>query len=108
MQKNKPPQKTKLNIEDHRLLVLWACACAEHVLLYFEKECPEDNRPRKAIEVGRTWVSEKLPMKMKVIRTASLDAHAAARNTDDPAARAAVRRQSCPSRRRFGGTRVAI
>jgi hypothetical protein len=81
----------KLNIEDHRLLVLWACDCAERVLPYFEKEYPEDNCPRKAIEAGRNWVSEKLPMKMSVIRTAALFAHAAARNIDDPAARAAAR-----------------
>lgn len=84
-------RKPKLNIEDHRTLTLWACDCAEHVLPYFEKKYPKDDRPMKAIKVGRTWVSERLPMKMKVIRTASLDAHAVARSVDDPAARAAAR-----------------
>ncbi|KKQ16952.1 MAG: hypothetical protein US31_C0024G0001 [Berkelbacteria bacterium GW2011_GWA1_36_9] len=83
--------KSKFSIEDHRALVLWACDCPARVLPYFEKEYPEDARPRKAIEEARAWVREKLPMKMSVIRTASLDAHAAARSTDNPAARAAAR-----------------
>ncbi|OGY91745.1 MAG: hypothetical protein A3B31_01745, partial [Candidatus Komeilibacteria bacterium RIFCSPLOWO2_01_FULL_53_11] len=71
--------------------VLWATDCAEHVLSHFEKEYPEDDRPRKAIEAGRIWVAEKLPMKMKVIRSAALDAHAAARTIENAAARAAAR-----------------
>ena len=64
---------------DHRSLALWAAECAEHVLLYFEKEHPKDDRPRKAIETGRDWAHSGLPMRMKVIRTASLAAHASAR-----------------------------
>ena len=36
-------------------LRLFACDCAERVLPIFEKECPEDNRPRKAIEVARLF-----------------------------------------------------
>lgn len=64
---------------DHRSLALWAADCAEHVLPYFEKEYPKDDRPRKAIEEGRAWARSGLPMKMSVIRTASLAAHAAAR-----------------------------
>ena len=31
----------------------FAIACAEHVLPIFEKEFPEDNRPRKAIEAAK-------------------------------------------------------
>lgn len=38
---------SKLN---HKTLVLWATDCAEHVLLHFQEEYPEDNRPQKAIE----------------------------------------------------------
>ena len=71
--------------------MLWAALCAEHVLPYFEKECPKDGRPRKAIEEARRWVREGKPMKMAVIRKASLDAHAAARATENPRARAAAR-----------------
>lgn len=83
--------KTKPERKEHEAWVLWAAACAEHVLPYFEKECPDDDRPRKAIEEARRWVREGKPMKMAVIRKASLDAHAAARATENPAARAAAR-----------------
>lgn len=84
-------KKTKPTRKQHEDLVLWAALCAEHVLPYFEKECPKDDRPRKAIEEARKWVRERKPMKMAVIRKASLDAHAAARATENPAARAAAR-----------------
>jgi hypothetical protein len=40
---------------DHRLLALWAAACAEHVLPHFESEQPSDPRPRQAIEAIRAW-----------------------------------------------------
>ena len=83
--------KTKPERKEHGAWVLWAALCAEHVLPYFEKECPKDDRPRKAIEEARRWVREGKPMKMAVIRKASLDAHAAARATENPAARAAAR-----------------
>ena len=81
--------KTKPGRKEHEAWVLWAALCAGHVLPYFEKERPKDNRPRKAIEEARRWVREGAPMKMAVIRKASLDAHAAARATGNPAARAA-------------------
>ena len=80
--------KEKLN-RDHKSLALWAADCAEHVLPYFEKECPRDDRPRKAVEAGRAWVRGEI--KVGVARTAALAAHAAARNTDNPAAKAAAR-----------------
>jgi len=44
-----------LNDANHVLLALWAARCAEHVLHYFEAECPEDDRPRRAIELTRFW-----------------------------------------------------
>lgn len=91
MTNNKKAQKIKLDKKDHKALVLWAADCAEHVLPYFEKEYPKDNRPRKAIEEARSWARGDEPMKMSVIRSASLAAHAAARATDNPAARAAAR-----------------
>ena len=91
MTNNKDAQKTKLDKQDHRLLVLWAADCAEHVLPYFEKEYPEDDRPRKAIEAARAWVCDGEPMRMGEIRAAALAAHAAARKADSPAARAAAR-----------------
>jgi hypothetical protein len=42
----------RLDKRDHKPLVLWATACAEHVLPYFEESYPMDNRPRKALETS--------------------------------------------------------
>jgi thymidine phosphorylase len=44
-----------LTEDDHRLLALWAAACAEHVLHLFESVQPSDPRPRHAIEHIRAW-----------------------------------------------------
>jgi len=44
-----------LSDSHHYLLALWAAQCAERVLPYFEKEHPDDDRPRKAIELARSW-----------------------------------------------------
>lgn len=45
-----------LTNSDHQLLALWAAACAEHVLHFFESVQPSDPRPRRAIEQARAWV----------------------------------------------------
>jgi len=47
---------------DHRLLALWAAACAEQVLDLFESVQPEDPRPRQAIEHARAWVRGEVTM----------------------------------------------
>ncbi|NDZ80076.1 hypothetical protein G3I19_16430 [Streptomyces sp. SID10853] len=47
---------------DHRLLALWAAACAEHVLGLFESSRPEDPRPRQAIWHARAWVRGEVGM----------------------------------------------
>jgi len=76
---------------DHKALALWAADCADHVLPYFEEKYPEDPRPRNAIEALQTWINTGM-FRMAVIRTASLDAHAAAREAgEDSAARFAAR-----------------
>lgn len=51
-----------LTDEDHRLLALWAAACAEHVLGLFESAQPDDPRPREAIEHARAWVRGEVAM----------------------------------------------
>jgi hypothetical protein len=79
----------KFNEYDHKSLVLWATDCAEHVLPYFEKEYPEDYRPRKAIEAGRAWVRGEITI--SEVRIIAFAAHAAARNAVDMAARAVAR-----------------
>ena len=76
---------------DHPVVVTWACDCAKRVLPYFEKEFPQDPRPRAALKAGRTWVKTGI-FKMAVIRKASLDSHAAAREVGaDGPARCAAR-----------------
>jgi hypothetical protein len=76
---------------DHKTLAVWAIDCTERVLPYFEKKYPEDHRPRQAIETLQAWVKTGV-FKMAVIRKASLDAHAAAREAgEDNAARSAAR-----------------
>ena len=61
----------KYSREDQRSLATWAADCAERVLPFFEKSYPNDNRPRKAIEVCRTWVRTGV-FRMADIRGASL------------------------------------
>jgi len=89
MTNNKDAKKTKLDKQDHKSLVLWAADCAEHVLPYFEKEYPKDDRPRKAIAAGRAWVRDEITF--SEARAAALAAHVAARDAKHTAARAAAR-----------------
>ncbi|MCX6046744.1 MAG: hypothetical protein NT075_16695 [Chloroflexi bacterium] len=72
---------------DHRLLALWAAACAEHVLHLFEAVQPADPRPRQAIELTRAWVRGEI--KMSQARTAAGHAQAAARDLSGAARHAA-------------------
>jgi hypothetical protein len=72
---------------DHRLLALWAAACAEHVLYLFESAQPDDPRPRHAIEHARAWVRGEV--KMMQSRAAAGRAMAAARDLRGAARHAA-------------------
>jgi hypothetical protein len=47
---------------DHRLLALWAAACADHVLHLFESLRFSDARPRRAIEQIRAWTRGEISM----------------------------------------------
>lgn len=67
-----------LTDEDHRLLALWAAACAEHVLRLFEEVCPTDGRPRHAIACARAWARGEITMTQS--RTAGGHANGAARD----------------------------
>jgi Imm-5 like putative immunity protein len=66
-----------LTDSDHRLLALWAAACAEHVLRFFESVQPSDPRPRQAIEQNRAWARGEIRMSQS--RAAAGHAMAAAR-----------------------------
>jgi hypothetical protein len=62
---------------DHRLLALWAAACAEHVLHLFESEQPSDARPRRTIASARAWARGEMTMSEA---RAAAGANAAARD----------------------------
>ena len=72
---------------DHRLLAVWAAACAEHVLHLFEQAHPGDERPRRAIEQARAWARGEITMTQA--RTAAYAAHDAAREASGSAKEAA-------------------
>jgi thymidine phosphorylase len=76
-----------LQDDDHRLLAMWAAACAEHVLQIFESVQPADRRPRRAIEEARAWARGEI--KMSEARAAGGHAMAAARDLSGAARHAA-------------------
>ena len=76
-----------LTDSDHRLLALWAAACAEHVLHLFESMQPSDPRPRQAIEHIRAWTRGEV--KMSESRAAGGRAMGAARELSGAARNAA-------------------
>jgi hypothetical protein len=76
-----------LTDSDHRLLALWAAACAEHVLHLFESVQPLDPRPRQAIEQARAWARGEITMSQA--RAAGGHAMAAARELSGAARHAA-------------------
>lgn len=76
---------------NQKTLAVWAIDCAERVLPYFEGKYPNDYRPRQAIKTLQDWLKTGV-FKMAVIRKASLDSHAAAREVgEDNPARSAAR-----------------
>ena len=76
-----------LTDSDHRLLALWAAACAAHVLHLFESVRPSDPRPRQAIEQARAWARGEITMSQA--RAAGGHAMAAARDLSGAARHAA-------------------
>lgn len=83
--------KAQIGGVSQKALAGWAIACAERVLPYFEDRFPDDQRPRNALKTLQTWIDTGV-FGMAVIRKASLDSHAAARDVgEDNAARSAAR-----------------
>ncbi len=74
---------------DKQTLTIWASDCAKHVLSYFEEKHPNDDRPRKAVEAARAWVSGEISV--DETRSAAFAAHAAAREVEDDKACAVAR-----------------
>ncbi len=77
-----------LSDEDHHLLAIWAAQCAQHVLHYFEEVRPNDDRPRRAIELTHAWVNGEI--KMKQAHMAAFASNAAAREVSGAAKEAAL------------------
>ena len=67
-----------LQDDHHRLLAMWAADCAEHVLHHFEGARPNDERPRRAINLGRAWARGEITW--AEARTAAGHANGAARD----------------------------
>jgi hypothetical protein len=76
-----------LEKEQHRQLIIWACACAEHVLsLFLEKP---DERLEDALLVAKAWAQGNASTGAAM--KASLVAHAVARESSNPTSIAAAR-----------------
>jgi len=45
-----------------KLVRLFACDCAEHVLPLFEKRYPKDKRPQQAIEAAREYANDEITL----------------------------------------------
>jgi hypothetical protein len=76
-----------LEKEQHRQLITWACACAEHVLsLFLEKP---DERLEDALLVAKAWAQGNASTGAAM--KASLVAHAVARESSNPTSIAAAR-----------------
>ena len=75
----------------HVTLAVWARDCALRVLPFFTSRFPKDTRPQDALDTLQAWI-ESGQFNMAVIRNASLNAHAAAREVgEDAPARSAAR-----------------
>jgi hypothetical protein len=80
-----------LSDEDHHLLAVWAAQCAAHVLHYFGEVRPDDDRPRRAIELTYAWVNGEITMKeARMAAGASQDAAREVSEVSDAAKLAAL------------------
>jgi hypothetical protein len=76
-----------LNKEHHRLLIKWACCCSEHVLPLLSETL--DERLKNALSIAKDWANGNATVgdAMK----ASVRAHTAARESDNPTSTAVAR-----------------
>ena len=73
---------------EHHLLAIWAADCAQHVLHWFEEMRPEDDRPRRAVELARAWARGEITM--TEAHNFAFAANAAAREVSGAARQAAL------------------
>ena len=74
---------------DHKTCITWAALCANHVLFYFTKAYPEDQRPKEAIFAANQFVNNEITV--SIARERAFAAHAAARSSSNPSATFAAR-----------------
>ena len=83
--------ETLVEQASHRTLAIWARDCALRVLPLFEAQFPNDSRPRQALNTLQDWIDTG-QFSMSIIRNASLNAHAAAKQVgEDSVAKSAAR-----------------
>lgn len=70
-----------IQLQNHRILVMWALDCAKLTLEQFEAKYPDEQRPRTCLELCKTWARGKI--KMPIAKRAILDSHAVAKEIDD-------------------------
>jgi len=76
-----------LNKDHHRLLMIWACLCAEHVLPLFSETL--DERLTNALLIAKEWANGNTNVGEAM--KASVDAHAVARKSNNPTSIAVAR-----------------
>ena len=86
--KNKPKSSSEWRDSYyHQLLGFKAAKRVERILHIFEKERPDDDRPRKAVDAIKEWSEGKRKLGMAEVRRLSLSAHAAARDVESEPAK---------------------
>jgi hypothetical protein len=77
-----------LTMHELRVVSRFAVESAQEVLPLFERDRPDDSRPRAAIEAARAFLEG--ARRTNLQRTTALDAHRAAKDALSPAAKAAA------------------
>ncbi|MBF6167562.1 exonuclease SbcC [Streptomyces gardneri] len=67
----------ELSMAELREVTTFALACAEPVLVIFERDCPDDPRPRAVLDEARRFAAG--AKRTKALRVTALDAHRAAK-----------------------------
>lgn len=70
-----------IQLQNHRVLVMWALDCAKLTLEQFEAKYPDERRPRTCLELCEAWARGKI--KMPIAKRAILDSHAVAKEIVD-------------------------
>ncbi len=66
-----------IQLQNHRVMVMWALDCAQLTLQQFEARYPDEPRPRTCLELSEAWARGQI--KMPAAKRAILDAHAVAK-----------------------------